>query len=317
MKVPLVALILLSCCATVAQQQSEPTQYPKEIYLGPTRSNTQMTVQDVVRLSQAGVSDDVIVRQIQKKGPQTDLSTGDILRLKNAGVSNRVIQAMADPNGSGVSTTATATAVPATPPPPATSAPQQNATHLVPVTLSPPAPAPPVSSPPNGTSLTTPSPANDGKMRVYVSDRPITEVISMIEGGSYGSAHASGFANGTQASYSASGYNASSVGGIRNDQRGGADPRTLEVSGDLSAECHVPNLVVTSNPAAADYILDFRRRGGTRSTWFVFGGLTGLAMSAAVKVDHAGLYKPNGDMIVAAKARTVGGAVKEICPYFK
>lgn len=283
-----------------------------------------MTVNDVIELSRAGVGDDVIIKQIQKKGQHFDLSTSDLLRLKGSGVTNRVIQAMVDPNSVVASPTAPLT--PAvqqkTDPPPSATPDLPNSPPVALATVPPPkAVTPPATevqpSTPSPIPPAPPARVNDGKMRVYVTDRPITEVISMIQGGSYGSAHASGYANGSSASYSASSQQASHVGGIRNDQRGGADPRTLEVSGDIGAECHISNLVVTSNPDVADYILDFRRRGGTRSTFFIFGGLTGLAMSAAVKVDHAGLYKPDGDLIYAAKARTVGGAVKEVCPYFR
>jgi hypothetical protein len=333
MKLLCVGIFVLSCTVAFAQQRDQ-TQYPTEIYLGQPPSHGRLTVDDVIRLSQAGVGDDLILKQIQKKGQHLDLSTNDILRLKTAGVSGRVISAMLDPSSVGTSNTSgnsspatngvsapVAASTPRTTSPPEPQPKAVNAT--LPATSSPSTPAPstlptapvpPTSLAPQSAPVSAP-PANDGKLRVYVSDRPISEVISMIQGGSYGDAHASGYTNGTQASYSASGYQASHVSGISNDQRGGADPRTLEVSGDLSAECHVSNLVVTSNPEAAEYILDFRRRGGTRSTWFVFGGLSGLAMSAAVKVDHAGLYKPNGDLVIAAKARTVGGAVKEICPY--
>lgn len=336
MKMSLVVASIFLSCAALAQQQSNQTQYPTEIYLGHAPSHNRMTVDDVIRLSQAGMSDDIIIAQIQKKDQRFDLSTNDLVRLKSAGVSNRVIQGMVDPKSLNTSPAAPpATQANATKPPPVSpSAPQPVAT--TPVAPASPTVQAPATSPtatlavpikvattlpePSSPSAATAPPvaaANDGKLRVYVSDSPITEVISMIQGGSYGTAHASGYANGGSASYSASAQQGSHVGGITNDQRGGADPRTLEVSGDIGTECHVSNLVVTSNPDAADYILDFRRRGGTRSTWFAFGGLSGLAMSAAVKVDHAGLYKPNGDLIVAAKARTVGGAVKEICPYIR
>jgi hypothetical protein len=143
----------------------------------------------------------------------------------------------------------------------------------------------------------------------------------MMRGGSEGTASASGSAHGNRSgfvgSYSASAQQASYVGGIQNDNRGGADPRTLEVSGDILENCHISNLVVTNNPAAADYVMDFRRQGGKRTTFFVFGGLSGLALSSAIKVDHAALYAANGDLVYAAKARTVGGAVKEVCSHFK
>jgi hypothetical protein len=44
-------------------------------------------------------------------------------------------------------------------------------------------------------------------------------------------------------------------------------------------------------------------------------GLTGLAMSAAIRVNNAALYAANGDLIYAVKSRTVGGAVNGICSH--
>jgi len=74
----------------------------------------------------------------------------------------------------------------------------------------------------------------------------------MYHGGSYATAHAN--------AYAASAESGSYGAGITNDQRGGADPRTLEISSDVLAKCHVTNLVITSNVDNADYILDFRRQ---------------------------------------------------------
>jgi hypothetical protein len=56
-----------------------------------------MTVDDVIRLSKAGLSDDVIIQQIRKKGQRFDLSTDQLVQLKSASVSERVIQAMIEP----------------------------------------------------------------------------------------------------------------------------------------------------------------------------------------------------------------------------
>lgn len=82
------------------QQQQNQTRYPTEIYLGQSSpSHRGLTVDDVIRMSQGGVSEDVILKQIRKKGQRLDLSTNDILKLKNAGVSSRVISAMLGPNG--------------------------------------------------------------------------------------------------------------------------------------------------------------------------------------------------------------------------
>jgi hypothetical protein len=56
-----------------------------------------MTVDDVIRLSKAGLSDEVIIQQIKKKGQRFDLSTDQLVQLKSASVSERVIQVMIDP----------------------------------------------------------------------------------------------------------------------------------------------------------------------------------------------------------------------------
>src|ERR1035438_4182657 len=105
----LVLVLVLIGAAALAQGQS------KVIYLGPAPNpqskgtNPQpkpMTVEDVVKLSKAGLSDDLIIQQIKKKGQPFDLSTDQLLQLKTAHVSDRVIKAMteargADPNASG------------------------------------------------------------------------------------------------------------------------------------------------------------------------------------------------------------------------
>jgi hypothetical protein len=56
-----------------------------------------MTVQDVVRLSKAGLSDDTIVEQLRSKNQHFELSTDQIIQLKSAKVSERVIQTMINP----------------------------------------------------------------------------------------------------------------------------------------------------------------------------------------------------------------------------
>jgi hypothetical protein len=61
-----------------------------------------MTVDDVIKLSKAGLSDDLIVEQIEKKGQRLDLSTEQLIQLKQAKVSDRVIAAMIDPTGGTV-----------------------------------------------------------------------------------------------------------------------------------------------------------------------------------------------------------------------
>ena len=56
-----------------------------------------ITVQDVIRLSKAGLSDDTIIEQLRTKNQHFDLTTDQIIQLKSANVSERVIQTMINP----------------------------------------------------------------------------------------------------------------------------------------------------------------------------------------------------------------------------
>jgi len=73
----LAAVLLLSGGANVARAQAVPPG-----------------VQDVVKLSQAGISDDVILAQIKNTGAFYNLTADQIIYLKNAGVSQTVIKAL-------------------------------------------------------------------------------------------------------------------------------------------------------------------------------------------------------------------------------
>jgi len=56
--------------------------------------NEQLSVDDVKKMSKAGLSDNVIISQIQSTNSVFYLSTADIIDLKNSGVSQRVIDYM-------------------------------------------------------------------------------------------------------------------------------------------------------------------------------------------------------------------------------
>jgi len=56
-----------------------------------------LTVGDVIKLAQAGLSEDIILEQIRRKGRPFDLSSDQIIELKTARVSDRVIETMLDP----------------------------------------------------------------------------------------------------------------------------------------------------------------------------------------------------------------------------
>lgn len=58
-----------------------------------------LTINDVIKLSQSGVSDDTIIEYIHEQKTTYTLTRPQIRRLQEAGVSQRVIQYMTDING--------------------------------------------------------------------------------------------------------------------------------------------------------------------------------------------------------------------------
>lgn len=160
-------------------------------------------------------------------------------------------------------------------------------------TPAPPAPAPAVQTPAPQVPPPPPFHSTDGKVRIYVTDHPIFE--------SNGIAKASGDRHGASAA-------------AVSHTQAGDDPRTVEIQADILKVC--PAFVMASNnPDRADYVLIFRRRGGSRSSMFAFGGLYGLAFSAAMKVDGGSLFENNGDMVYATKENTVEKSIRDICAH--
>jgi hypothetical protein len=51
-----------------------------------------MTVQDLIKLTKAGLSDNLIIEQIRRKDQRFDLTTDQLIQLKNASVSDRVVK---------------------------------------------------------------------------------------------------------------------------------------------------------------------------------------------------------------------------------
>jgi hypothetical protein len=56
-----------------------------------------LTVADVIKMSKAGLADDLIVTQVKANGTPFKLSTDDLIGLHQAGVSDRVIATMVNP----------------------------------------------------------------------------------------------------------------------------------------------------------------------------------------------------------------------------
>ena len=64
----------------------------------PAPSAAPLSVEDVVKLSKEGISEDVIVTKIKKNGKAFDLSPDELVELKKLGVADNVIKLLLDPS---------------------------------------------------------------------------------------------------------------------------------------------------------------------------------------------------------------------------
>lgn len=92
MKQLLAVLLFVSIPIALAAQSN--TNAPA----GTSASAGSLSVEDVIKLSKAGVDDEVIIQKIKKQGQPFDLTTDQLIQLKSASVSSRVIQVMLDPS---------------------------------------------------------------------------------------------------------------------------------------------------------------------------------------------------------------------------
>jgi len=101
---------------TAQQKATEPTVAPR---------SQGLTVDSIVAMVQAGLSEDVVLARIRKEGKAFDLSPEEMIRLKKAGVSNAILQVMLDPKAEVQR--AAAPPPPAEAPPPLSTAPPTEA----------------------------------------------------------------------------------------------------------------------------------------------------------------------------------------------
>lgn len=64
----------------------------------PAPSSAPLSVEDIVKLSKDGISEDVIVTKIKKNGKAFDLSPDELVELKKLGVTDNVIKLLLDPS---------------------------------------------------------------------------------------------------------------------------------------------------------------------------------------------------------------------------
>ena len=87
------AIVLASSLVSAGCVSAQYSRYDRERF---SRADTLdlMTKDDVIVLTKAKVSDDVIISQMKASGSYFHLSTQDVVDLANAGVSDKVIDAM-------------------------------------------------------------------------------------------------------------------------------------------------------------------------------------------------------------------------------
>ena len=190
-----------------------------------------------------------------------------------------------------------------------------------------PAPAAPVTNPQETTHGQAPAAnlpvaidvqTSGAKKRLFVTDEPVDESVFMSSHAAHGSSSSNLNGSWSRNGGAISGSSQSSYtsgGAAYGHTERGANPRTVELQADLYKAC--PAVVVTNDPSKADYLLLFRREGGKRSSMFAFGGLTGLAIASSMKVDGGSVFDTNGDMIFAARERSVIKVVKEACKHLE
>ncbi len=88
-----VTLFVLLAVYTQGQTRPKTTSAPEKAAV-----STGLAVDDVIKMSKAGLSDGIIVQQIRKNGHAFDLTPDQLIQLKTASVSDRVISVMMDPS---------------------------------------------------------------------------------------------------------------------------------------------------------------------------------------------------------------------------
>lgn len=97
-------------------QQAQDAQFREQAYQQQALDTQPLTIDDIVSMSRARISDDLIISQIRNSRTIYHLRTADIVDLKRTGVSERVIDFMINTPASVRS--AETTRIARTPPPP-------------------------------------------------------------------------------------------------------------------------------------------------------------------------------------------------------
>src|SRR5579862_9111920 len=136
----LVSLASLSFFAMVTLAQTPPAAAPKPAPAKPAAAKPSAApspVDSVIQSVKAGLSENLIIKTLQRDNKPMNLTPADLVKLKNAGVSENIIGVMLDPASAPAPAAAAApAAAPAPPPPP----------EPAPVAVSAPPPGPPTAA---------------------------------------------------------------------------------------------------------------------------------------------------------------------------
>lgn len=90
-----IGVALLALLAMYAQGE---THLKSTAATTKTAAASGLSVDDVIKMSKAGLDSGIIVQQIRKNGQAFDLTTDQLIQLKTSGVSDRVVAVMMDPS---------------------------------------------------------------------------------------------------------------------------------------------------------------------------------------------------------------------------
>lgn len=134
-----------------------------------------LTVDGVIAMAQAGLSDDIIIARLRKEDKAFDLSTDDMIRLKKANLSDGVIKVMLDPKAE--------VQPPATVPPPSP-APVVVQTQLIPGVATPSGATPAAGSAASG-DPNDPMVPHDSGIYLFTKDSDGSTKLIVLERAAY------------------------------------------------------------------------------------------------------------------------------------
>src|SRR4029077_4963386 len=83
-------LLIAACC--LAGARALPAQEAQK-----AATEGSLTIEEVLKMSKAGVADELIIARVKRNGRPFDLNSDEIVALKTDGVSENVIKYLVDP----------------------------------------------------------------------------------------------------------------------------------------------------------------------------------------------------------------------------